>query len=272
MNILVCVKQVPDTEKIRIDEKTNTLIREGVESVVNPFDTYALEAAARIKDVNPDTKIVAVSMGVTQAENALRDCLAVAADEAYLVNDKSFGGSDTFSTSYILSEAVKVIEKTEGRFDAVFCGRQAIDGDTAQVGPELAEHLGLPQITNVLESECVSDEDGIRLRAVQERPDGKSIIEIKCPCLITFTKPNKSVRTASLKAKLSARKKTVHIISKEDMDGIEEKYIGLKGSPTRVKKTFVPVRDKKNVIIAAKPQEAAAELLAALREKCGIAF
>ena len=271
LNILVCVKQVPDTEKIRIDEKTNTLVRDGVESVINPFDTYALEAAARIKDENPGSRVVAVSMGLAQAENSLRECLAAAADEAYLVNDRSFGGSDTFATSYILSEAAKVIEEREGKFDAVFCGRQAVDGDTAQVGPELAERLGIPQVTNVLSLEYVPDGNEGRMRAVQERQDGKRIIEIKCPCLITFTKSDQRLRTASLKAKLAARKKTVHVISKEDIKEIDEKLTGLNGSPTRVKRTFVPARDKENVSIRLKdPGEAAKELLRLLRERNGI--
>ena len=155
MNILVCVKQVPDTTEIRIDPEKNTLIREGVPSILNPFDGYALEAAARIKDKNPDTKIVVVSMGPSQANAVLKEALSIAADEAYLVSDRLFGGSDTLATSYILANAIKKIEETEGKFDAVFCGKQAIDGDTAQVGPEIGEHLGLPQVTYGLEVEAV---------------------------------------------------------------------------------------------------------------------
>ncbi len=152
MNILVCVKQVPDTTEIRIDPVKNTLIREGVPSILNPFDAYALEAAARIKDKAPDTKIVVVSMGPPQAVNVLKECLSIAADKAYLVSGRGFGGSDTLATSYILSCAVKELEEIEGSFDAVFCGKQAIDGDTAQVGPEIAEHLGYPQVTYGLEA------------------------------------------------------------------------------------------------------------------------
>ena len=129
MNILVCIKQVPDTTEIKIDPVKNTLIREGVPSIVNPFDTYALEAAARIKDANPDAKIVVVTMGPPQAEKALRECLAIAADKAYLVTDRKFGGSDTLATSYVLRKTVEKLETLEGKFDAIFCGKQAIDGD-----------------------------------------------------------------------------------------------------------------------------------------------
>ena len=185
MNILVCVKQVPDTTEIKIDPVKNTLIREGVPSIVNPFDGYALEAAARIKDQNPDTKIVVLSMGPEQAKNALKECLAIAADKAYLVSDRAFGGSDTLATSYIICQAIKKVEELEGRFDAIFCGKQAIDGDTAQVGPELAEHLDYPQVTYALESEAG---DGV-LQVKKEVEEGAEIIEVATPCVITFTKP-----------------------------------------------------------------------------------
>ena len=126
MNILVCVKQVPDTNEIKIDPETNTLVRDGVPSIVNTFDGYALEAAARVKDNNPDTKIVVLSMGPAQAETALRECLAIAADKAYLLTDRAFGGSDTLATSYILSQAIRKVESLEGKFDMIFCGKQAI--------------------------------------------------------------------------------------------------------------------------------------------------
>ena len=138
MNMLICVKQVPDTTEIKIDPIKNTLIRDGVPSILNPFDGYALEAAARIKDKNPDARLVVITMGPPQAVAVLKECLAIAADKAYLVSGRAFGGSDTLATSYILSEAIKTIEKIEGKFDIIFCGKQAIDGDTAQVGPEIA--------------------------------------------------------------------------------------------------------------------------------------
>ena len=148
MRILVCVKQVPDTAEIKIDPVTNTLIRAGVPSIVNPFDACALEVAARIKDADPSTEITLLSMGPDQAKDALRECLAVGGDKAYLCSDRKFGGSDTLATSYILSRAIAAVEaKTGEKFDLIFCGKQAIDGDTAQVGPEIAEHMDLPHVT-----------------------------------------------------------------------------------------------------------------------------
>ena len=141
MNILVCVKQVPDTTEIKIDPVTNTLIRAGVPSIVNPFDAYALEIAARIKDTVPGTKITLLSMGPQQATAALKECLAVGGDRAYLVSDRAFGGADTLATSYTLKCAIDKIQEKDGKFDLIFCGKQAIDGDTAQVGPEIAEHM-----------------------------------------------------------------------------------------------------------------------------------
>ena len=185
MNILVCIKQVPDTTEIKIDPVKNTLIREGVPSIVNPFDGYALEAAARIKDKDPNTRIVVLSMGPEQAKAALKECLAIAADKAYLVSDRAFGGSDTLATSYIISETIKKVEELEGKFDAIFCGKQAIDGDTAQVGPEIAEHLDYPQVTYGLEAAAG---DG-RIRVNKEVEEGVEVVEVQTPCVVTFTKP-----------------------------------------------------------------------------------
>ena len=202
MNILVCVKQVPDTTEIKINPETNTLIRDGVPSIVNTFDAFALEAAARIKDKDPETKIVVVSMGPEQAKNALKECLAIAADKAYLVSDRVFGGSDTLATSYILSNAVGKLEELEGKFDAIFCGKQAIDGDTAQVGPELAEHLGLPQVTYALEAEAA---DG-KLKVLKEGQDGNMIIGVQTPCVVTFTKPAWDPRYPTIKRKMAANR------------------------------------------------------------------
>ena len=237
MNILVCIKQVPDTTEIKIDPEKHTLIRDGVPSIVNPFDTYALEAAARIKDADPETNIVVCSMGPEQAKNALKECLAIAADKAYLISGRPFGGSDTLATSYILSQAVAKIEEKEGyKFDAIFCGKQAIDGDTAQVGPELAEHLGLPQITYGLT--CEKDGDG--LKVVKENEEGNQVIGIKFPCLVTFTMPNFDPRFPTIKRKLAANKAEIPVLSDEDFPDIDTARIGLKGSPTHVKSTHVP--------------------------------
>ncbi|MCQ2553814.1 MAG: electron transfer flavoprotein subunit beta/FixA family protein, partial [Clostridia bacterium] len=205
MNMLVCVKQVPDTTAVKIDPVTNTLIRDGVPSILNPFDGYALEAAARVKDKNPDAKLVVVAMGPEQAKAVLKESLAVAADKAYLVSGREFGGSDTLATSKIIATAIKKIEEIEGKFDVIFCGKQAIDGDTAQVGPEIAEHLGLPQVTYGLECEL----DGDMMKVKKEMEDGAAIIGVKMPCLLTFTKPAWDPRYPTIKRKMAANKAVI---------------------------------------------------------------
>lgn len=236
MNILVCIKQVPDTTEIKIDPVKNTLIREGVPSIVNPFDGYALEAAARIKDKDPNTRIVVLSMGPEQAKAALKECLAIAADKAYLVSDRAFGGSDTLATSYIISETIKKVEELEGKFDAIFCGKQAIDGDTAQVGPEIAEHLDYPQVTYGLEAAAG---DG-RIRVNKEVEEGVEVVEVQTPCVVTFTKPAWDPRYPTIKRKMAANRADIPPLTAADLPTIDLAHAGLKGSPTKVKKTFVP--------------------------------
>ena len=266
MNILVCVKQVPDTTEIRIDPVKNTLIREGVPSIVNPFDGYALEAAARIKDTNPDTKIVVLSMGPEQAKAALKECIGIAADKAYLVSGRAFGGSDTLATSYIISQAIKKVEDEEGKFDAIFCGKQAIDGDTAQVGPEIAEHLGYPQVTYGLEAEL----EGDILKVKKEVEDGVEIIAVKLPCVTTFTKPAWEPRTPTIKRKMAANRAQIPVLNEEALAGIDVTMIGLKGSPTRVKKTFVPQRKKSGIKIMEESNKESAKKLFRLLNGAGI--
>lgn len=260
MNICVCVKQVPDTTEIKIDPVTNTLIREGVPSIVNPYDTYALENAARIKDANPDTKIVAITMGPPQAKTALKECLAIAADKAYLITDRAFGGSDTLATSYILASAIAKIEETEGKFDCIFCGKQAIDGDTAQVGPEIAEHLGYPQITYGLE--CEINDQGMKV--IQQGPDYKQVLQTTLPCVVTFTNPSFDVRYPTMRRKMAANKAEIPDVTASDITNIDLTRCGLKGSPTRVKKTYVPVRNRNCVCVEEEDLNASARKLVML--------
>ena len=258
MNILVCVKQVPNTQQISIDPQTNTLIREGVESILNTFDGYALEAAARLKDTDPNISIYALCMGPVQAEAALRECLSIAADAAYLASDRAFSGSDTLATSYILSECVRYIESSEGiTFDMIFCGKQAIDGDTAQVGPQIAELLGIGQVTCGLTCEVA----GTELCVKRETEDGKAVVALGFPCLVTFTKPNFDPRLVSAKRRIAAKKATIRRIGADDLPGIDTERIGLKGSPTQVRRTFVPQTKKAGVVInEATPQDSARKL------------
>lgn len=262
MNILVCVKQVPDTAEIKIDPVTNRLIRDGVPSIVNTFDVFALEAAARLKDQAPDTMVYVVSMGPEQAKNALKECLAIAADKAYLVSDRAFGGSDTYATSYILSCCIKKIEEKENiKFDAIFCGKQAIDGDTGQVGPEIAEHLDLPQITYALEVEDAGDG---RLTVLREGQDANTKTAVRTPCVLTFTKPSFEPRFPSIRRKMAANKAEIPTLTSEDFPDIDTARIGLKGSPTRVKRTFVPRKMKNGVRIQEDSDAASAVKLAGL--------
>jgi len=261
MNILVCVKQVPNTQEISIDPVTNTLIRDGVESIVNPYDGYALESAARLKDKDKDIKIYVLCMGPPQAEVALRECLSTSADVAYLASDRFFAGSDTLATSYILSEAIKRIEALENiKFDMIFCGKQAIDGDTAQVGPQIAEYLGYPQITYGLTTEIKGGE----LHVLKETEEGKEVAAIKFPCVVTFTKPNFEPRFASAKRRFAAKKMEIGKIGVDDLVGINREKIGLKGSPTQVRKTFVPEVKKGGVVFKEGSPEETVPKLAAL--------
>lgn len=257
MNILVCVKQVPDTTEIKIDPVKNTLIRQGVPAIVNPFDGYALEAAARIKDKDPNVKIVCMSMGPEQAKAALKECLAIAADKAYLISGRKFGGSDTLATSYILSEAIKMVEEQEGeKFDLIFCGKQAIDGDTAQVGPEIGEHLEYPQVTYGLEAEI----EGDMVKVTKEIEDGKEIIGVSMPCVVTFTKPAYDPRYPTIKRKMAANRAQIPVISDSELI-LDETRIGLKGSPTKVKSTFVPQKKTGGIKIEEEDAQASAKKL-----------
>lgn len=244
MNILVCVKQVPDTTEIKIDPVTNTLIRAGVPSIVNPFDGYALELAVRLKGKNGG-KVVVMAMGPEQAKAALKECLSVGADKAYLVSGREFGGSDTLATSYVLSCAMKKVEEEEGApFDLIFCGKQAIDGDTGQVGPELAEHLGCAQLTYASD---VTMENGA-LRVKRESDEGYDYFTADLPALITVVKTPFEPRYASIRSKMAANRAQIPTLGVSDI-AIDTARCGLKGSPTKVKKTYTPVRDKHGIRI-----------------------
>lgn len=240
MNICVCIKQVPDTVSIKIDPVTHTLIRKGVPSIVNPFDTSAHEAAIRLNK-DQGGKIIILSMGPDQARKAIRSCLAVGADAGYLVSDRIFGGSDTYATSYILSEAIKEIERREGiKFDLILCGKQAVDGDTAQVGPELAEHMGIAQITYAMDMRV----DGDSIVVKREKEDGYDIIRTELPAVVTVIQSKKEPIYPTIAGKRKAKTTVIPTLTASDMKGINPDLCGLKGSPTKVKSTYTPVREK----------------------------
>ena len=263
MNILVCIKQVPDTTEIKIDPVTNTLIRAGVPSIVNPFDAYALEIAARIKDVTPETKIILLSMGPKQAEAALKECLAVGGDKAYLVSDRAFGGADTLATSYTLKTAIDKIETLEGKFDIIFCGKQAIDGDTAQVGPQISEHLDIPVISYAEDIKI----DGDSVVVQRQYEDRYHTIKVKMPCLITALSELNQPRYMTPGGIFDAyREKEVKVITRADLT-VDDTSIGLKGSPTRVWQTFTKSLKAAGTLVQLDAEDSAEYMLDRLKEK-----
>lgn len=260
LNMLVCVKQVPDTNQIKIDPVKHTLIREGVPAIVNTFDTYALETALRLKERNGG-KITVISMGLPAAKEALRACIAVGADEAYLITDRAFGGSDTLATSKILSTAIKALEqKNERAFDLILCGKQAIDGDTGQVGPEISQHLNRALISYAVEAQLL--EDG-SIKCKRESDEGYDFYAAALPCVITMNKTPYDLRYPSFNGKRAARTAEIPELTSADVV-VPEDERGLKGSPTKVKKTYTPVRQKNGVKLTGLEGREAAKKLADL--------
>ncbi|MBF0547185.1 MAG: electron transfer flavoprotein subunit beta/FixA family protein [Candidatus Riflebacteria bacterium] len=260
MEIIVTVKQVPDTNDVKIDPTTGTLIREGVPSIVNPEDRHAVELALGIREKYGDAKITVISMGPPQAEVALREVLAMGADEAILLSDRAFAGSDTLATACAIYYAIKKI----GKFDLIICGRQAIDGDTAQVGPQLAEFLGIPQFTYVIDAEI---KDG-RILTTRQLENGSQRLETKLPVLLTCVKEANIPRIPTLKGCISAyRQKQVKVWNAEGV-GAPISSIGLKGSPTQVRRTFQPPARGEGIVFNGDLTANVQGLIEKLREKC----
>ena len=258
MKIIVCIKQVPDTTEVKLDPKTGRLIRDGVPSIINPDDKNALEQALAIKDEKPDTTVTVVSMGPMQADIAMREALAMGADEAILVSGREFGGSDTWATSYIIATAIKKI----GDYDIIFCGRQAIDGDTAQVGPQIAEKLGIPQITYVQNMRIEGDE----VIAERQLEDGYVTMSAKLPVLLTAINELNTPRYMTPKGIFEAYEKEVKVWGFNDVP-VDEAKIGLKGSPTNVNKTFSPEPKGKGELLEGADMETVKTLVARLEAK-----
>ena len=231
MKIVVCIKQVPDTVEVKIDPKTGTLIRDGVPSIINPDDKTGIEAALQLKEKMAGSTVTVVSMGPPQADVALREALAMGCDEAILVSGREFGGSDTYATSGILAAALKTLE-----YDIIITGRQAIDGDTAQVGPQIGEKIGVPQVSYVEEIREVAEDHVVVKRQFE---DGYHIIKIKTPCLLTAIAELAQPRYMSVRGVVEADEKEIKILGFEDLkDNLELDMIGLKGSPTNVYQSF----------------------------------
>jgi electron transfer flavoprotein alpha/beta subunit len=255
VKIVVCIKQVPDTTSVRINPETNTLVREGVASIINPFDVYAIEEALRLKEKHGGSTAV-ISMGPPQAAEALREAISLGIDEAYLVSDKACAGSDTLATAYALSCAIRRL----GGADIILCGRQAIDGDTGQVGPGVAENLGVSHVTDIRKIEQIVDGRIVVERLLEE---GYARIAARLPIVLTVVKEINEPRLPSLKGKMAARKKEIPVLKAADIEADPER-LGLNGSPTQVMKIFTPPKPAGGKKFTGEPAQTVPQLLAEL--------
>lgn len=262
LQLVVCIKQVPDTTQVRIDPVTGNLVRAGIPSVINPFDLYAVEAALKIRD-NHGGYITALSMGPPQAKEALRKVLGFGVDRAVLLTDRAFAGADTLATTYTLAAAIRKIGKDKP-VDLVICGKQSIDGDTGQVGPGLARRLSFSQLTYTYLIEEI-DEDKRLIKAWRRREDGQELLKARLPAAVTVTEDSSPIRYASLPNLIAAVKKPIELWSADDLD-VDRALLGLKGSPTRVSKIFAPTGRQRGQILS-RPGKTTAAVAAALFDK-----
>ena len=256
MNTVVCVKQVPETTEVRVDPETKSLIREGVKSIINPFDENAIEAALQLREAHGG-KVTVISMGPPQAEESLRKALAMGADEAILLTDPASRGSDTLATSYTLARMVRKV----GEFDLVLCGKQAIDGDTAQVGPGLAERLGIPQVTLAIDVEV---SDGT-LRARRVLDDFFEVIEVKLPAVVTVLKQANEPRNPSMRNVLRAKRAEIAKWSLADLDA-DPTQTGFDGSPTQVIEVWPPERKTGGRMLEGPVEDIVEEIAGVIKE------
>ncbi len=262
MRIIVCAKQVPDTNEVRIDPVKGTLIRDGVPSILNPDDANALEAALAVKDANPGTTIDVISMGPPQATYMLRECIAMGADDAYLLSSRAFGGADTCATSTTIAAGIRKL----GKFDIIFAGRQAIDGDTAQVGPQIAQRLGIPVVTYVMKVRELKEGAVVVERQLE---DGFEVIEVKTPCMLTAVKELNNPRYMTISGIEDAYKKTITVWNENDV-ALKPESCGLKASPTQVFRSFTPPPKGKGEMLGGTVIEMAASLVQKLAEQHAI--
>ena len=260
MKIIVCLKQVPETQNVRLDPVTHNLQREGVKSIINPFDLYALEAGLRVRE-QQGGEVIVLTMGPPQAETALREALTYGADQAVLLSDRAFAGADTWATAYTLAAAVRRL----GGADLIFCGKQAIDGDTAQVGPEMAAFLDIPHVAWARKL-TFSRPDLVQVERLLDH--GYDLVEVQLPALITVVKEINDPRLPSFKAKLRAKAATIPVFTLTDL-GLEEHQVGFKGSYTRVVKVFPPPARGQRETLQGSPEEMAAALWSRLQRRQG---
>ncbi len=257
MNIIVCLKQVPGTTRVEIDSETNTLVRQGIKNIVNPFDSYALEEGVRLKE-RYGGKVTAISMGPPQAEEILREAISTGADDAILLSDRAFAGADTLATAFTLTSAIRRI----GEYDLVICGRQTIDGDTAQVGPELAEMLDIAFVAYVSRIEEMADRRMAVRRMVE---DGYETIEATLPALITVVKEINVPRLPSLRGLTRAKSALIPVWDAADL-GVDQNLVGLAGSATQVVRIFFPQRMRQAEIFEGSPESQTENLINKLRD------
>ncbi len=257
LKIICLIKQVPDTTDIKINPETNTLIREGVPSIINPFDMYAIEEGLRIKE-KLGGEVIAISMGPPQAEEALREALSLGVDQAILLSHPSFAGADTWATSYTLAQAIRKLSP----YDLILCGRQASDGDTGQVGPGVAEQLNIPQVAFVRRIEEIGPEMAVAQRITEE---GYEVIQTPLPALLSVVKEINEPRLPSLRGKLRAKGAEIPFCGVDEL-GVKKEDVGLDGSPTKVLRIFNPPAREKGEIWEGDPDEAADRLFNKLRD------
>lgn len=245
MKIVVCVKQVPDTAEVRINPDTNTLIRDGVQSIINPYDMHAIEAGLQIREKMGGT-VTVVTMGPPQAETALREAISMGVDHGVLLTDRAFAGSDTWATAYTLSKAIEYLGA-----DVILCGKQAIDGDTAQVGPEIAEFLNIPHVAYIRKIDDIQNDKIVVQRLMD---DGFDVVESTLPVLLTVVRELNVPRMPSLKGKMAAKKAELKKLSAADIKA-SEGSLGLKGSPTQVRNIFAPDAKKDRKMIEGTTEE-----------------
>jgi len=261
MNIVVCIKQVPDTTEVRINPQTNTLIRDGVTSIINPFDMYAIEEGLRLRERFGGT-VTAISMGPPQAAVALREAISLGVDDAILLSDRAFAGSDTLATSYALACAIR----KRGKVDVILCGKQAIDGDTAQVGPGISVWLKIPQVAFVKKIEDCKDVGGTPVfRVARMTEEGHDVLDVPLPCLITVVKEINEPRLPSLKGMMRAKKAEIVTWTAQDI-AADPKKLGLDGSPTQVMRIFSPPVREGGQKLVGEPAEVALRLAEKLKE------
>lgn len=245
MRIIVCIKQVPSTNEVRLHPIHNTIMRDGRQSVINPFDTYAIEQAVQIKEEQRG-EVIAISMGIPATERLLRDTISRGVDRGILLSDRNFAGADTLATAYTLFLGVQKI----GEFDLILCGKMAVDGDTAQIGPELAENLGIPHVTDVCQFIQVSKTE-ILCKKVTDY--GHQILRVKLPALITVVKDINMPRLPSIPGVIFSLSATFEIQDALRLKA-DQQRIGLKGSPTQVVKTYIPERKDKAIEVTGEAQ------------------